>query len=121
MKCQWFYRPAECQHESLGTDPGSTHHHALLHRRPLLSPKTAYARPGREFMHLHPQEVFLTIHDDPNPISTIVSGAAPLPRLLFESMTYRLLPMLLLLSNKVSLSTALQSGKPTVIDFFADW
>jgi hypothetical protein len=22
MKCQWFYRPAECQHESLGVDPG---------------------------------------------------------------------------------------------------
>ncbi len=28
-------------------------------------------------MRLHPQEVFLTIHDDPNPISTIVSGAHP--------------------------------------------
>ena len=34
----------------------------------------AHASAGLEFMRLHPQEVFLTIHDDPNPISTIVSG-----------------------------------------------
>ncbi len=36
---------------------------------------SAYTSAAREFMRLHPQEVFLTIHDDPNPISTIVSGA----------------------------------------------
>jgi hypothetical protein len=74
MKCQWFYRPNECQHESLGLDPG------LARRVYLNSPMfqgllRSYTSAAREFMRLHPQEVFLTIHDDPNPISTIVSGA----------------------------------------------
>ena len=71
MKCQWFYRPAECAHESLGANPGATLDASTMKLRP-----GRHSRPsGREFMHLHSQEVFLTIHDDPNPISTIVSGA----------------------------------------------
>ena len=49
-----------------------------MHRRSRVD-RTAHALAGREFMRLHPQEVFLTIHDDPNPISTIVSGATTPP------------------------------------------
>lgn len=72
MRCQWFYRPAECQHETLGADAGSAASPHLDATR--CSKADGSAAAGCAFMHLHPQEVFLTIHDDPNPISTIVSG-----------------------------------------------
>jgi hypothetical protein len=74
MRCQWFYRPAECQHETLGADPGSAASPHLAATRSSKAYDSAVA--GLVFMHLHPQEVFLTIHDDPNPITTIVSGAS---------------------------------------------
>lgn len=72
MRCQWFYRPAECHHETLGADAGSAASPHLAATK--CSKAHGSAAAGCAFMHLHPQEVFLTIHDDPNPISTIVSG-----------------------------------------------
>lgn len=75
MKCQWFYRPTECQHDPTGLSLGQAVR-LRFHVEVI-----AHALAGLEFMRLHPQEVFLTIHDDPNPISTIVSGTVyPNPR-----------------------------------------
>ena len=45
MKCQWFYRPAECVHESLGTNPGDLRR--LMRSRLYFCPHYAFTLPVR--------------------------------------------------------------------------